>query len=171
MTDKNSLNHIVKVCFKIIGAQQRDSCSLWEKQVAQKAKGIISQSDHVLSSEFTVMPSGWHYDVPLWRANCSCKSFIPPAIRLLNADNSHFKCILNILFTAACCFLVLAHVCWSVTLTYYYLTCELKSCVYGLCRMQIIFSLNLNFGKHTGNRSKQQAWLCYKGKKSSYQHP
>ena len=32
---KNSLKGIVIVCSKIIGDQQRDSCSLWEKQVAQ----------------------------------------------------------------------------------------------------------------------------------------
>lgn len=88
--DKNSLNGIVKVCSKIIGAQQRDLCYLWEKQVAQKAKGIISQSDHVLSSEFTVMPSGRRYKVPLRRTNRYSKSFVPSAIRLLNTGSSNF---------------------------------------------------------------------------------
>lgn len=78
--DRNSLNGIVKVCSKISGAQQRDLCSLWEKQVAQKAKRIISQSDHVLSSEFTVMPSVTHYNVRPRRANCYTKV---PSVLLL----------------------------------------------------------------------------------------
>ncbi len=56
--DKNSLFSIVKVCSKIIGVQQRDLNSLWERQVVQKAKGIVSQHSHILSSEFTKMPSG-----------------------------------------------------------------------------------------------------------------
>lgn len=43
--DKNSLYSIVKVCSKQTkrpGVQERDLCSLWESQVVQKAKGIIS---------------------------------------------------------------------------------------------------------------------------------
>ena len=89
--DKNSLNSIVKVCSKIIGVKQRDLCSLWENQVIKKAKSILSQPDHVLSSQFTVMPSGRRYHAPLRRTNRYSKSFIPSAIRLLNADSSHFK--------------------------------------------------------------------------------
>lgn len=89
--DKNSLNSIVKVCSKIIGVKQRDLCSLWENQVKKKAKNILSQPDHVLSCQFTVMPSGRRYHVPLRKTNRYSKSFIPSAIRLLNSDSSHFK--------------------------------------------------------------------------------
>ncbi len=88
---KNSLNSIVKVCSKTIGVKQRDLCSLWENQVLKKAKCILSQPDHVLSGQFTVMPSGRRYHAPLRRTNRYSKSFIPSAIRLLNADSSHFK--------------------------------------------------------------------------------
>ena len=35
------------------GLANRNLGSLWEKQVAQKAKGIITQSDHILSNEFS----------------------------------------------------------------------------------------------------------------------
>lgn len=60
--DKNSLFSIrvkvrvVKICSKIIGVQQSDLTSLWERQMFRKAKGIFSQSSHTLSSEFTMMP-------------------------------------------------------------------------------------------------------------------
>lgn len=86
--DRNSLNSIVKVCSKIIGVRQRDLCSIWEKRVVQKAKRIIDQHDHVLSSEFTLMHSGRHFIAPLRKTNRYSKSFIPSAIRLLNLDNS-----------------------------------------------------------------------------------
>lgn len=89
--DKNSWDGIVKVYSKIIAGRQRDSCSLWETQVAQKAKWIISQSGHVLASEFTVMPSRWCHNVALRRTNHYSKSFIPSTISLLNANSSHFN--------------------------------------------------------------------------------
>ena len=91
MKDRNSLNNIVNVCSKIIGAKQRPLCSLWEHQVRQKAKSILSQPDHVLSGQFSLMPSGRRYRVPVWRTGRYSRSFIPSAVRLLNADDSHFK--------------------------------------------------------------------------------
>ena len=89
--DKNSLNSIVNVCSKIIGVKQRDLCSLWENQVKKKAKSILSQPDHVLSGQFMMMPSGRRYQAPVRRTNRYSRSFVPSAIRLLNADSSHFK--------------------------------------------------------------------------------
>ena len=59
----NSLNCIVKVCSEINGVQQRDFYFPWEKQVTGKAEGITSQSSYVLSSEFTLMTSGWRYSL------------------------------------------------------------------------------------------------------------
>ncbi|KAJ8333740.1 hypothetical protein SKAU_G00410590 [Synaphobranchus kaupii] len=84
--DRNSLNSIVKVCSKIIGVQQSDLNALWEKRVVQKAKGLIDQHDHVLSSEFTLLLSGRRYQAPPRKTNHYAKSFIPSAIRLLNAQ-------------------------------------------------------------------------------------
>lgn len=62
--DRNSLNSIVKVCSKIIGVQQKDF-----GRVVQKAKNIIDQHDHVLSSEFTIMPSGRRLIAPPRKTN------------------------------------------------------------------------------------------------------
>ena len=67
--DKNSLNGIVKVCSKIIGVRQRDLGSLWEKQVAQKARRIIAQPGHVLANAFSLMPSGQRYVAPPRKTN------------------------------------------------------------------------------------------------------
>ena len=89
LKDKNSLNGIVKVCSKIIGVRQRDLGSLWEKQVAQKARKILVQPEHILASEFSLMPSGRRYTVPPRKTNRYAKSFIPSAISLLNANTSH----------------------------------------------------------------------------------
>ena len=91
LKDKNSLNNIVNICSKIIGKKQRSLCSIWENQIQKKARSILSQPDHVLRSQFTVMPSGRRYQAPVGRTNRYTKSFIPSAIRLLNADGSHFK--------------------------------------------------------------------------------
>ncbi|KAK0155470.1 hypothetical protein N1851_002135 [Merluccius polli] len=59
--DRNSLNNIVKICSKITGIQLKSLSSLWNKHAVQKATCIISQPDHVLSEEFTLMPSGRRY--------------------------------------------------------------------------------------------------------------
>ena len=85
MKDRNCLNNIVKVCSKIIGAQQSNLNSLWEKRVLQKAKNIINHNQ-ILSSEFTLLPSGRRYLPPHRKTNRYSKSFIPSAIKLLNAE-------------------------------------------------------------------------------------
>lgn len=97
----NSQNGFVKVCSKIIGAQQRDLRTLWEKknkkkkQVVLKAKGIISQPHYALSREFILIPSGRHYNVPLKknRTAFTVQVFFPSAISLLNVDRSIFTLI------------------------------------------------------------------------------
>lgn len=66
--EKKSLNGAVEVYSKVIGAQHRDLCSLWEKQVVLKAKGNISQPNHVLSRGFTVMVLLLYSNVPFGRA-------------------------------------------------------------------------------------------------------
>ena len=78
--EKNSLNTTVKVCSKIIGIQQRNLGRIWEKQAAEKAKRIISQPDHIMSTEFLLLPSGRRYKVPRSKSNRFAKSFIPSAI-------------------------------------------------------------------------------------------
>ena len=82
--DKKCLNDIVRVCCKITGVQLQDLSSLWTMRVVQKAHRILAVPDHVLGSEFAVMPSGRRYYVPARRTNRYASSFIPSAIRLLN---------------------------------------------------------------------------------------
>ena len=89
--EKNCLNSIVKICSKIIGVKQEDLSSLWDKRVVKKAKGIIDQHDHILSTEFSLMPSGRHFKGPPMKTNRCSRSFIPSAIRLLNLDPCLWK--------------------------------------------------------------------------------
>ena len=84
--DRNCLNNIVKICSKITGVKQSDLNTLWQRRVVQKARCLIDQPDHILSSNFALMPSGRRYRAPLCSTNRYSKSFIPSAIRLLNAD-------------------------------------------------------------------------------------
>ena len=82
--DQNSLNNIVKICSKITGIQLKSIRSLWNNHAVQKAKCIMSQPDHVLSEEFTLLPSGRRYLLIRARTVRYSHSFIPAAIRLLN---------------------------------------------------------------------------------------
>lgn len=85
--NKRSLNARVKVCSRIIGVQQWSLCSLWEKQ----AKGLISQSDHLLSSGFTGFPSGWCCNEPPGGTNCFSKSFwVQLLILYISGANCHW---------------------------------------------------------------------------------
>ena len=83
--DRNSLNSIVNICSKITGVKQRDLNYFCNRQIIKKAAGILASSGHVLKSEFSVLPSGRRYALPACRTNRHSKSFIPSAIRLLNA--------------------------------------------------------------------------------------
>lgn len=139
---------IVKVWAKKIWAQQRELCTSWaEKQLTQKAKGIISISDRVLSSKLTVMPSGWCYNLHIRRGNrwLTVKFFIPSALRQLNTEVSfevncwgslilyiyvylylHLKWLLHLLNSVIymnCnkCFILFIH--WSLVFPGIYVTC------------------------------------------------
>ena len=89
--EKSNLHGIVKVCSKIIEAQQEDLRSLWEKRAEQKAKIIISQADHLLAREFSLMPSGRRYYAPSHRTNRYANYFIPSYIKLLK--NAECSCL------------------------------------------------------------------------------
>ena len=75
----------------MIGIQQRNLGTIWEKQAAEKAKIIISQPDHIMLTEFLLLPSGRRYNVPKSKSNRYAKSFIPSAIKLLNTDPTNFR--------------------------------------------------------------------------------
>lgn len=82
--DKNSLSSIVNTSSKIIGTQLNSLSALFNKQAVQKAKSITSQPDHVLSGEFSLMPSGRRYYSVRTKTKRYSGSFIPTTIRLLN---------------------------------------------------------------------------------------
>lgn len=85
LRDKNNLNRIVKTCSKIIGVQQRDLNAFCNQQISRKANAILASPEHVLNSEFSLLPSGRRYALPCGKTNRYLKSFIPTAIRLLNS--------------------------------------------------------------------------------------
>lgn len=106
--------------------------------MAQKAKGRISQSEHVLSSEFTVRPSGRRYNEPLGEHTAT----LSPSY-LLHVNGSHFKWLLHsfklsyhmnccISFTAAFVFLY-----QPIYVDLFPLTCEFWGCAFGPCKLQI----------------------------------
>ncbi len=88
--EKNNLSSIVKSCSKIIGLQLTDLSSLWKKRAVQKARQIMGHPDHILSQEFRLMPSGRRYLAPPRKTNRYASSFIPSAIKLLNAADSRY---------------------------------------------------------------------------------
>ena len=61
---KNNLNNKVKVCAKTFGIKQ-DLDTIWEKQVAEKTKTIIGQTDHILLTKFPLMHLGRHNNCAL----------------------------------------------------------------------------------------------------------
>ena len=80
--DRNSLDNIVKICSKITGVQLKSTTSLWNKRAVQKAKCIITHPNHVLSEDFTLMPSGRRYYSIRTRSTWLSNSCIPATIRL-----------------------------------------------------------------------------------------
>ena len=67
--DRTSLNRIVNMCSKIIGITQKDLYSFWKQQVVRKASGIVIRPEHVLTIEFSLLPSGRRYSVPTCKTN------------------------------------------------------------------------------------------------------
>ncbi len=80
--DRNNLTSIVKSCSKIIGVKQRDLSSFCNQQILRKAECILASPSH--AGEFTLLPSGRRYALPMCKTNRFSKSFIPSALRLLN---------------------------------------------------------------------------------------
>lgn len=79
---QDSLNNAVKICSKII-----DLHSLWKNRSVQKAKriiAIINHDDHILSEEFSLIPSGRYYCVPAPIKASRYSSIIPSATGPLN---------------------------------------------------------------------------------------
>ena len=81
---RNSINRIVRVCSKIIGMSLRDLNTFCEKQTKKKAKSILANTDHAMSSTFNYLPSGRRFKVITCKTIRRKASFVPTAVRLLN---------------------------------------------------------------------------------------
>lgn len=68
--DRDSLNSIVKL---------KDLSSIWEK-----VKGFIHRSEHALSHEFVLLPSGQCYHAAFRKTKHFSNSFILSSIQLIN---------------------------------------------------------------------------------------
>lgn len=82
--EKNALDRIVKVASKIVGVQFTSLNHIFTRQALKKAVSIQSHSDHPLSSEYHLLPSGQRLRVPTATKNRYKNSFIPVSIRALN---------------------------------------------------------------------------------------
>ena len=80
---KNSIEKMVILSSKIIGAPQRSILSFYKQQCLRKARSILN-SDHILTSEFQMLPSGRRFRCPISKTNRFKNSFIPTAVRFLN---------------------------------------------------------------------------------------
>ena len=81
--DKNKLGRIVHLAEKIIGNQQANLTCVYKQSVKRKALKVVACESHPLFGEFSLLPSGRRYRVPLAKKRFK-KSFIPSAIEILN---------------------------------------------------------------------------------------
>lgn len=56
----------------------------------KKAKCILGQPLHALSSEFSFLPSGRRFYEPFGKTNRFANSFVPSVTELLNSEGSDF---------------------------------------------------------------------------------
>ena len=84
VTEKSKLNRIVNISSKIVGEPQMPLSMLYNKALSRQAKHCTNDSTHPLFSEFSLMPSGRRYRMPLSRKCIFKKSFVPSAISFLN---------------------------------------------------------------------------------------
>lgn len=86
LKDEEGLDQLV--CSKIIGVQLTKLSLIRNnknKSVVQITKCIMKQGDHVMSSGFILMASGWRYYAPLRKTNRYLNAFIPSVFRLMKA--------------------------------------------------------------------------------------
>lgn len=83
---KSRLQILIKRASKIIGMQPpRSLQEIFDRTVMKQGTKITHDPNHILHMEFVLMPSGRRYRVPSCRLNRYKSSFVPLAIRALNA--------------------------------------------------------------------------------------
>ena len=81
--DKSKLIRIVRLAEKITGKNLISLTELYKQSTKRKAHKIVACDSHPLFNEFSLLPSGRRYRVPLAKKRFK-KSFIPSAIAILN---------------------------------------------------------------------------------------
>lgn len=82
---KSSLQTLIKRAGKIIGQVQSTTLNeLFVEAVKKHSFKIINDPNHVLCSEYEMMPSGRRYRLPNCRLNRFKFSFVPLSIKILN---------------------------------------------------------------------------------------
>ena len=84
LVNKSRLEKLVLLAGKISGLPFISLSYLYEKRVLKLSLKILSDSDHVLFTEFVKLPSGRRYLMPRFKTNRYKNSFVPASIRLLN---------------------------------------------------------------------------------------
>ena len=85
LANKNKLGRVVKNASKIVGKQQEEINSIYQRSIRKKAASIVLDNLHPLNTQFEILPSGKRYRVPRCRKNIFKKSFIPSAVAVLNS--------------------------------------------------------------------------------------
>ena len=69
LKNKSRLQGVVKVCSKVSGCTLSCLTELYKSRVVKKARQVLSEPDHPLEGQFTLLPLGRRYRVHRCRTN------------------------------------------------------------------------------------------------------
>ena len=82
--NRNKLFKIVNTAGKIAGVSFENMSFVYERQIVKKVDKIRTDTSHILSQHFELLPSGRRFRVPSLKTNRARQSFIPTSIREFN---------------------------------------------------------------------------------------
>ena len=82
------LSRVINVCSKIVGCKFMDLGELYRRALLRKSILILNDNSHPLNESFKYLPSGRRLLVPRARKNVFLKSFVPAAVKILNANTA-----------------------------------------------------------------------------------
>jgi len=82
--DKNKLQRVVNISWKITGFKQSSLTALYEKQLLLKANKINNNNTHILYNEYIILPSSRKFRTIISKTIRKRHSFIPISVQLLN---------------------------------------------------------------------------------------
>ncbi|KAK3530044.1 hypothetical protein QTP86_010332 [Hemibagrus guttatus] len=87
VSDRKTLQRIVRTAEKIIGVFLPSLRDIYTTRCIHKANSIVDEPTHPSHTLFTLLPSGKRYRSIRALTTRLCNSFFPQAIRLLNTQN------------------------------------------------------------------------------------